>query len=64
VDTFFAKTTDWEIAFGGLYNSLLSGNNGQNVNNYGAGATGQGGICILKQIFDSVIAISEATDEY
>lgn len=61
VDASFAKTTDWDVAFGSLYNSFLSGNNGQNVNNYGAGATGQGGICILKQPFDSVIAIPEAS---
>jgi hypothetical protein len=29
VDASFAKTTDWDVAFGGLYNSFLSGNNGQ-----------------------------------
>jgi hypothetical protein len=43
VDASYAKTTDWDVAFGGLYNSFLSGNNGENVNNYGVGATGQGG---------------------
>jgi hypothetical protein len=35
----FAKTTDWDLAFGGLYNSFLSGNNGQDINNYGTGVT-------------------------
>lgn len=56
----FAKTTGWDLAFGSLYNSFLSGNNGQDINNYGSGATGQGGICILKQHFNDVITIPDA----
>src|SRR5688572_24632838 len=31
----YAKTRQWDIAFGGLYNSFLSGNNGANGANYG-----------------------------
>ncbi|WP_168208748.1 HmuY family protein [Chitinophaga sp. XS-30] len=57
----YAKTTDWDVAFGSLYNSILSGNNGLNSGNYGAGAAGIGGICILEKHFDEVTDIPAET---
>ena len=53
----YQKTNKWDLAFGNLYNSFLSGNNGDDENNYGYGANGVGGICILEQNFDDVTAI-------
>lgn len=53
----YAKTNRWDVAFGGLYNSFLSGNNGSDKNNYGYSSIGTGGICIVKQHFDEVVAI-------
>jgi hypothetical protein len=53
----FAKTRQWDIAFGGLYNSFLSGNNGANGANYGSGSSGVGGILILEQAFDAVTTV-------
>jgi hypothetical protein len=53
----YAKTRQWDLAFGGLYNSFLSGNNGTNGANYGSGSSGVGGILILEQAFDAVITI-------
>jgi hypothetical protein len=57
IESSFAKTRQWDIAFGGLYNSFLSGNNGSNGSNYGAGSSGVGGILILEQAFDAVTAV-------
>lgn len=51
------KTTQWDIAFGGLYNSFLSGNNGANTLNHGSGSNAVGGILILKEAFDKVINV-------
>ncbi|HEX6428035.1 MAG TPA: hypothetical protein VF008_10135, partial [Niastella sp.] len=53
----YAKTRQWDVAFGGLYNSFLSGNNGANGANYGSGAAGVGGVLILEQAFDAVTTV-------
>lgn len=52
-----AKTSRWDVSFGGLYNSFLGGNNGSNSSNIAAGAKGQGGILIIEKTFDAVIDI-------
>jgi hypothetical protein len=57
----YAKTNRWDLAFGNLYNSFLSGNNGSDAGNYGFGANGTGGICILAEAFDNVTAIPDAS---
>lgn len=57
VPELYQKTNRWDLAFGNLYNSFLSGNNGDDRNNHGYGANGIGGICILEQNFDDVTAI-------
>ena len=51
------KTRNWDLAFGGLFNSFLSGNNGSNNTNLGKGSTAEGGILILSESFDNVINI-------
>ena len=51
------KTRNWDIAFEGLFNSFLSGNNGTNTTNLGHGNTAAGGILIKTEAFDNVIAI-------
>jgi hypothetical protein len=53
----YAKTRQWDIAFGGLYNSFLSGNNGSNGSNYGSGSSGTGGVLVLEQAFDAVTTV-------
>lgn len=53
----YAKTRQWDIAFGGLYNSFLSGNNGANGANYGSGGSGAGGVLVLEQAFDAVTTV-------
>ena len=53
----YAQTTRWDIAFGGLYNSFMSGNNGKDANNYGNGGAGTGGILIIDKPFDQVTAV-------
>lgn len=53
----YAKTRQWDIAFGGLYNSFLSGNNGANGANYGSGGSGTGGVLVLEQAFDAVTTV-------
>lgn len=50
----YQKTSTWDLAFGALYNSFLSGNNGAEPTNYGGGSSGKGGILILKQQFEAV----------
>lgn len=52
-----AQTTRWDIAFSGLYNSFMSGNNGKDANNFGNGGAGAGGILILDKPFDQVTEI-------
>lgn len=53
----YAQTTRWDIAFGGLYNSFMSGNNGKSGINYGNGGAGTGGIYILDKPFEQVTDI-------
>lgn len=53
----YEKTNKWDLAFGNLYNSFLSGNNGTNASNYGHGNNAVGGIYIVEQPFDSVTDI-------
>lgn len=53
----YAQTTRWDVAFGGLYNSFMSGNNGKDANNYGNGGAGTGGILIIDKPFDQVTAV-------
>lgn len=51
------KTTNWDIAFSSLYNSFISGNNGSNNDNFGAGNTAIGGIQIVQQAFELVTEV-------
>jgi hypothetical protein len=53
----YAKTRQWDLAFGGLYNSFLSGNNGSNGSNFGSGSAGTGGVLVLEQAFDAVTTV-------
>ena len=53
----YRQSNKWDLAFGHIYNSFLSGNNGDDEGNYGHGANGIGGICILAKNFDDVTAI-------
>ena len=53
----YAKTRQWDLAFGGLYNSFLSGNNGSNGSNFGSGSAGVGGVLVLEQAFDAVTTV-------
>ena len=53
----YEKTRAWDIAFGGLYASFISGNNGANPKNHGAGTKAEGGILILKQAFSDVVDV-------
>lgn len=53
----YVKTRKWDVAFGGLYASFLSGNNGSNNQNNGYQAGGVGGITIVAQHFDDVVDI-------
>ncbi|UTN03147.1 HmuY family protein [Flavobacterium bizetiae] len=57
VDGSFKKTKKWDLAFGGLYASFLSGNNGSNSQNNGALAGGKGGITIVEKPFNEVVDI-------
>lgn len=58
----YAKTIRWDVAFGGLYNSFLSGNNGTVSSNHGYGAAGKGGILILTKSFDEVTDVPADAD--
>lgn len=53
------KTNQWDLAFGGLYNSFLSGNNGDNPLNHGSGNNATGGILIVKKPFDQIVDVPE-----
>lgn len=57
MDSSYARTRKWDLAFGGLYASFLSGNNGTNNHNNGYMAGGVGGITIVEQPFDQVTDI-------
>lgn len=53
----YVKTTRWDVAFGGLFNSFLSANNGSTATNHGVGTSAKGGILILAKSFDEVTEI-------
>ncbi|WP_281233184.1 HmuY family protein [Flavobacterium gelatinilyticum] len=57
MDGSYKKTRKWDLAFGGLYASFLSGNNGSNSQNNGYQASGVGGITIVAKPFEEVIDI-------
>lgn len=57
VDGSYKKTKKWDLAFGGLYASFLSGNNGSNTQNNGSLAGGVGGITIVAKPFNEVVDI-------
>lgn len=56
------QTRNWDIAFGNIFNSFTSGNNGSNNSNYGYGNNATGGILILEKAFDEVTTIPADTD--
>lgn len=62
VDGSYKKTKKWDLAFGGLYASFLSGNNGTNTQNNGYQAGGIGGITIVAKPFDEVVDIPADTE--
>ncbi|TJZ63206.1 hypothetical protein FAZ15_02630 [Sphingobacterium olei] len=53
----YQQTNRWDLAFGGLLNSFVSGNNGSNSTNSGYGNTAKGGIAIIEKPFDEVTDI-------
>lgn len=55
----YRKTTRWDLGFSGLYSSFLSGNNGSDTGNLGAGTSAVGGIYIVEQPFDEVTDIPD-----
>lgn len=57
VEGSYKKTRKWDLAFGGLYASFLSGNNGSNSQNNGSLAGGIGGITIVAKPFNEVVDI-------
>lgn len=48
------KTTEWDMAFGGMLTSFISGNNSAEATNYGAGSNAVGGVAIIEKPFDQV----------
>lgn len=52
-----AKTHRWDLGLSGLYNSFVSGNNGDNAANFGAGGPGKGGVMIVEKPFAEVVNI-------
>lgn len=54
VDEKYLKTSQWDMAFGGLYNSFISGNYGSDVLNYGTGNNAVGGIAIYAVNFNDM----------
>lgn len=59
----YEKTRGWDIAFGGLYASFMSGNNGSDSKNHGSGTKAVGGILILKEEFSKVVDVP-ADDQF
>lgn len=57
VDVELGNSTKWDLAFGGIFTSFLSANNGSDEDNYGAGSTAKGGIAIVESTFDEVTEI-------
>lgn len=62
VDGSYKKTKKWDLAFGGLYASFLSGNNGSNSQNNGSLAGGIGGIAIVAKPFNDVVDVPADTE--
>lgn len=62
VPALYAKTARWDVAFTGLYNSFLSGNNGKDGTNQGYGGSGAGGIVVLKKPFEEVTDVPAEAD--
>ncbi len=56
------KTTEWDLAFGGMLTSFLSGNNSTDDANYGTGSHAIGGIAIIEKPFDQVTDVPAATE--
>lgn len=57
VNAIMAKTHRWDMGLSGLYNSFVSGNNGDNTANFGSGGPGKGGVTIVEKPFNEVIDI-------
>lgn len=57
IDAKYKQTNRWDLAFTGLFNSFLSGNNGSNSTNLGYGNTAKGGITIVEKKFEEVVDI-------
>lgn len=53
----YQQTNRWDLAFGGLLNSFVSGNNGSNKTNVGYGSSSKGGIAIVEKAFDEVTEV-------
>lgn len=53
----YQKTSTWDIAFSGIFNSFISSNNGSDPKNFGSGSSGTGGILVLKSKFEDVINV-------
>lgn len=62
VDVAQAKTTDWDVAFDGIFNSFLEGNNSIDKSNKGYRGGGEGGIVILPLPFDQVTDVPKDSD--
>ncbi|NGM62223.1 hypothetical protein G5B30_09880 [Sphingobacterium sp. SGG-5] len=54
-----ANSTKWDLAFGGMFTSFLSANNGNDDDNYGKGSGGKGEIAIVESTFDEVTEIPQ-----
>ncbi|WP_316820873.1 HmuY family protein [Pedobacter gandavensis] len=62
VTAVMAKTHRWDMGLSGLYNSFVSGNNGDNTSNFGAGGPGKGGVTIIEKPFDEVVNVPADVD--
>lgn len=56
------RTRNWDLAFSGMFNSFLSGNNGTNSSNLAAGGAGTGGILIIEKPFEEVLDVPSDTE--
>lgn len=56
------KSTSWDMAFGGMSASMISGNNGADEGNYGFESTGKGGVLILEKPFEEVTDVPADAD--
>lgn len=62
IDEAQQRSTDWDVAFSGIFNSFLEGNNGANKANKGYSGGGNGGITILPLPFDQVTTVPKDED--